>query len=193
MSGNPRVASAIAASILWGRHRWLLEAGAGASVLGGSAQWVSLGATHWISSGLGATVDAGGDPRINREGARIRAGVLLRPFSRDKRRPGLMVASLAGPSRPPNGARIEEGVDGSHTLVVPEPSASLIEVRGDATAWQAQPMARGTNGEWRIALRLAPGLTHVQVRIDGTQWVAPTGLPVASDDYRGRVGVIVQP
>lgn len=76
-------------------------------------------------------------------------------------------------------------------LVIDAPAAGYVELMGDATAWTVTNMARGGDGRWRTDLKLSVGAHRLAVRADGGQWIAPPGLPLASNDFGSPVGLLV--
>jgi hypothetical protein len=66
-------------------------------------------------------------------------------------------------------------------------------MRADATGWRAPELARGPDGEWTVALPLAPGTHRVLVRVDDGPWRPPANLPAVDDDLGGTVGLLVVP
>lgn len=76
-------------------------------------------------------------------------------------------------------------------LLIDAPRAESVELMGDPTEWSVRSMRRNAAGRWRAELKLSPGMHRIIVRSDGGKWVAPPGLPVASDDYGSPVGMIV--
>jgi hypothetical protein len=77
------------------------------------------------------------------------------------------------------------------TLAVRAPEARYVEITGDFAGWQARRMLPRPDGWWELPVRLPSGRYHVNVRVDGTQWMAPPGLPVTRDEFGGTVGVLV--
>lgn len=51
------------------------------------------------------------------------------------------------------------------------PGALSVQLVGDFTRWQAQPisMKKGTDGVWKASVALAPGVHHYRFLVDG-QW-----------------------
>jgi hypothetical protein len=76
-------------------------------------------------------------------------------------------------------------------LALRAPEARYVEITGDFARWQARRMIPRPDGWWELPVRLSPGRYHVNVRVDGTRWTAPPGLPVAQDEFGGTVGVLV--
>lgn len=100
------------------------------------------------------------------------------------------VDSISIERAPEAGTRLE-GDTLRVVLLIDAPRAESVELMGDPTEWSVRSMRRNTAGRWRAELKLAPGMHRIIVRSDGGKWVAPPGLPVASDDYGSPVGMIV--
>jgi hypothetical protein len=76
-------------------------------------------------------------------------------------------------------------------LVIDAPRSESVELMGDATSWNVTAMQRARDGKWRAELRVPPGMHRVAVRADGGSWIAPPGLPMSTDDFGSRVGLLV--
>lgn len=70
--------------------------------------------------------------------------------------------------------------------------ASRVELMADFTDWAVVECER-SGGEWRLERVVPPGLHRIAIRIDGGEWTAPPGLPRATDDLGGVVGLITVP
>lgn len=78
------------------------------------------------------------------------------------------------------------------TLTVRVPAATRVELKADFTDWQPRSLAPGDEpGTWRVTLPVPPGTYHVNLRVDGGEWIAPPGLPDLEDEFGGRVGLLV--
>ncbi|HEX9485080.1 MAG TPA: glycogen-binding domain-containing protein [Gemmatimonadaceae bacterium] len=70
--------------------------------------------------------------------------------------------------------------------------ARTVDVMGDFTGWEAQPLVR--NGDvFERAIRLASGSHRVLLRIDGGAWRAAVNTPLVDDDFGGKTGLLVVP
>ncbi|MEP6835596.1 MAG: glycogen-binding domain-containing protein [Gemmatimonas sp.] len=76
-------------------------------------------------------------------------------------------------------------------LMIDAPAAGYVEMMGDATAWTISNMSRGGDGRWRAELKLTVGAHRLAVRVDGGDWIAPPGLPLARNDFGNPVGLLV--
>ncbi|HXC26084.1 MAG TPA: glycogen-binding domain-containing protein, partial [Gemmatimonadaceae bacterium] len=81
--------------------------------------------------------------------------------------------------------------DGSRTVTIVLPTAHTVDLMGDFTAWRPIAMTRAPNGVWVTRVALSPGSHAMNIRVDGSSWRAPPGLPVAPDDFGGVVGLLV--
>jgi hypothetical protein len=86
-----------------------------------------------------------------------------------------------------------EDVPGTHRLRLSGVRADRIALKGDFTQWQPVRLVRLTGTNWELPLAVPAGVHRVCVRIDGGGCEPPPGLPVASDEFQGRVGVLVVP
>jgi hypothetical protein len=68
-----------------------------------------------------------------------------------------------------------------------------VELNGDFTGWQPIALSSRADDSWTVTLPLAPGTYQLNVRIDGGPWVVPAGILPVSDEFGGRVGVLVIP
>ena len=82
--------------------------------------------------------------------------------------------------------------DCSRTLRVHVAGARQVDVMGDFTDWEVQPLSRnGTVFERTVTL--ASGTHRLLVRIDGGAWRPAANTPAVDDDLGGRVGLLVIP
>lgn len=80
-----------------------------------------------------------------------------------------------------------------HAIRVIAPGARLVEVMGDFTGWSPLPLDHVSADAWEARLTMPPGTYRVSVRIDGTEWTAPPGIPARVDEFGGESGVVVVP
>ena len=90
-------------------------------------------------------------------------------------------------------AWLTTGSDGDFALVIRAPNAHRIEVRGDFTDWVTKDGIPDRNGQWKLPIFIKPGMHRVTISIDGGAWAPPAGLPVATDDFGGTVGILIAP
>lgn len=97
-------------------------------------------------------------------------------------------AASEGTSR----ARLEiEQYGPLYTLRVHVTGATLVELMGDFTDWQAVTLRQVGPGTWEVELPLAPGVQRLNLRVDGGQWQVPVGARPEADGFGGTVGVVV--
>ena len=65
----------------------------------------------------------------------------------------------------------ETGNGRAQTFSFSAPEASSVQLAGDFTRWQQQPinLRKGADGVWRANVELAPGDHHYRFLVDG-QW-----------------------
>jgi hypothetical protein len=77
-------------------------------------------------------------------------------------------------------------------LRVRAPGARRVELMADFTQWE--PIELTPEGDAFVRrIRLASGVYHALVRIDGGEWKPAANTPSVDDDLGGRVGLIVIP
>ncbi len=86
-----------------------------------------------------------------------------------------------------------EDVPGTLRLRFSGVRADRVELEGDFTQWQPLRLVRLTGTSWELPLAVPVGVHRVCVRIDAGACEPPPGLPVASDEFQGQVGVLVVP
>ena len=160
-------------------------AGARAGIRGaGSGSWGSVDGAAWLAPNLALVATAGrslediprGVPRTQyvsvalRIAARSHASVLdARPAASTPK----TVVTRAG-------------------VVVQVDSASQVELMADFTDWAVLSLERDGK-KWKLDRAVPAGLHRVAIRVDGGEWLAPPGLPRATDDLGGVVGLITVP
>jgi hypothetical protein len=83
--------------------------------------------------------------------------------------------------------------DGRRMISISLDSVRSVEIMGDFTEWLPVTMTRSTTGKWQVRVPLEQGSHRVEVRADSGAWVPAPGLPVAADEFGGRVGILVVP
>jgi hypothetical protein len=76
-------------------------------------------------------------------------------------------------------------------LTVRASPATRVEIAGDFTNWQPIVTQRAENGVWYIDLRIPPGQYRYAFRVDGTQWIIPSGVEVVDDGFGGKSAWLV--
>ena len=82
---------------------------------------------------------------------------------------------------------------GAVRLIVHAPLAARVEIAGDFSDWQPIPLALAAPGIWETVQRMTSGIHRIDVRLDGMEWIAPTGATRAADDYGRDVAIFVVP
>ncbi len=177
------------ASAGWRRLGSVFEVGATAGVRAGirgagSGGWGSVDAAAWVAPNLALIATAGrslediprGVPRTQyvsialRIAARSHASVLdARPSASTPK----TIVTRGG-------------------VVVQIDSASRVELMADFTDWS--PIVLDRDGKkWKLDRAVPAGLHRIAIRVDGGEWLSPPGLPRATDDLGGVVGLITVP
>jgi hypothetical protein len=157
-------------------------------------------------SSAAALVLAGGryptDPtRGTISGNYMSAGLRVRmptPGRRPAPRTPEPLFTTSGPGSPrENGTEAQLEVHperaGAVRLLVRAPNATHVELAGDFTDWRPLALTPAGPGRWEAALHIAPGVHHINVRLDRGPWFAPGGTARATDDYGGEIGIFVVP
>jgi hypothetical protein len=120
--------------------------------------------------------------------------------------PGGRFASLgiriapAALSRPPAPAHVQPTASrfvvrsadsGLYVVTIAVPHARTVELSGDFNAWSPVALRETRPDVWETTVALAPGTYHLNMRVNGAEWIAPPGLSETSDDFNGTVGILV--
>ena len=72
------------------------------------------------------------------------------------------------------------------------PGAYRVELKGDVTDWDVIAMRRSEQAPdvWEATFHKPAGVYHVNIRVDGGEWVVPPGLLAVPDRFGGAVGVL---
>jgi hypothetical protein len=81
---------------------------------------------------------------------------------------------------------------GTRVLRVRASGANQVDVMGDFTDWEAQPMSRNGTVFERV-VTLASGSHRLLLRIDGGAWRTAANTPAVDDDFGGKAGLLVVP
>ena len=81
---------------------------------------------------------------------------------------------------------------GTRVLRVRASGASQVDVMGDFTDWEAQPMSRNGTLFERV-VTMTSGSHRLLLRIDGGAWRPAANTPAVDDDLGGRAGLLVVP
>jgi hypothetical protein len=164
--------------------------GDGYDVTPESRQWASAQAAIWISSQLAAVAGGGREPAQPTRGLPARTfatlGVMLAywPIPRGVvpvETPASLVHAFELRPAGPTLQRITARIGGVES----------VEVMGDFSDWTPLPLMRRGRDQWELLVPMKTGVNHINMRIDGGQWIAPPGMPTAKDDFNGDVGVVV--
>ena len=164
--------------------------------LGGDRGWGGASVTWWLADRIAAVASAGTYP------VSLTQGFPGGRYATFGVRLATRAAGSAEASAAPSLAGVEAATDltafqatdaggGRRTLVVRAPAARELEVAGDFTGWQAVPLVRGQDGWWAVTLPIPHGVHQVNLRLDRGEWRVPPGLPSVSDEFGGRVGLLV--
>jgi hypothetical protein len=83
--------------------------------------------------------------------------------------------------------------DSEIRIEVRAPGARSVDITGDLTHWEPQPLRAARNGAFAIVLQVTPGTSQVNIRVDNGPWIAPLGLTVVKDELGAEVGILVVP
>jgi len=73
------------------------------------------------------------------------------------------------------------------------PDAHSVAIAGDWSAWQPVRLRPLGDDVWEGTLVLRRGLYHFNLRVDGSDWVVPSGVATVPDGLGGMVAVLVVP
>jgi hypothetical protein len=175
----------LTATTSWRRVGFDMSAGAGLSTFDGPRRWAVGQAALPVGERLDVVMLARTSSRqISPSGHEI--GAMLRyHLGRASVSSGMPAVAV------PTVFRAEPtGREDVYRLVIRVERARTVEVRADFTDWQPVALAPVGNGDWWLTLRVPPGLHQVLMRVDGGEWNAPPGLPVAPDGFGERVGML---
>ncbi len=165
--------------------------------------WGSVGAAAWFAPWGAVTANAGvlpldfaqGYPGGRYASVGLRLGNRPGGAAADQRKAtAIQERHIAASRRHGLGSLVVERQSaGRQRLAVFAPDARAVELMGDFTGWRPRNLARGADGWWSIALPVASGTHHVNMRVDGGEWLVPPGLPVAVDEFGVVTGLVVVP
>jgi hypothetical protein len=149
-----------------------------------SGGWGSVDVAAWLAPNLALVTTAGrsledvprGVPRTQYVSIALRIAVRSHPTVVDARLP----------------APVPKSVITRSGVVLRLSAASSVELMADFTDWAVVSLER-SGDEWKLDRSVPPGLHRVAIRVDGGEWLAPPGLPRATDDLGGVVGLITVP
>ena len=155
-----------------------------------SRQWASARTAVWVTNKIAAVASGGREPAQPTRGLPARSygslGLMLAywPIPRGTV-PIVTPASLvkAFEMRPAGTAlqRITARIGGVET----------VEIMGDFSDWAPIQLQRRGRDQWELLVPMSAGIHHINMRIDGGDWIAPPGVPSIRDGFNGEVGVLV--
>jgi hypothetical protein len=188
-------------ALRWSAGRVELAAGGGmrsgdAIVRESSTTWGSASATFWFARHV-ALVAAGGTYPVDFTQG-YPGGRYVSVAVRLGTRPTTAVMRSSSDPAPlalrshTTGPRVEIAAlpNAERMVRVHAPSARVVEIMGDFTAWQPLALIRGQGGWWSQRIVAAPGTYQLNVRVDGGAWDVPAGALEKRDEFGARVGVI---
>jgi hypothetical protein len=180
------------AAVTWMRGGMALNASFGARLATAgvpAARWAHVDATATLAPRVALFASAGSNPTpyalVAQPRRFLTAGFRLTPapFKRPE-----TLAPVRGAAR---SFAVEPAGQGKRRFVVRAPHARVVELTGDFTAWRPVALTRTDAETWEATLALAPGVHHVNIRVDGERWSAPPGMLTADDEFAGTVGLLV--
>ncbi len=87
--------------------------------------------------------------------------------------------------------RVERAGRGRVRLVFRVPGARAVAIAGEWNGWDNAPLTARPDGRWETVVRLVPGAYRFSLVVDGERWTVPEGVPSMSDDFGGRVGLLI--
>jgi hypothetical protein len=87
--------------------------------------------------------------------------------------------------------RVERTGHGMVRLVFRVPGARTVAIAGEWNGWDNAPLTARPDGRWETVVPLPPGAYRFSLVVDGERWTVPVGVPTMSDDFGGRVGLLV--
>lgn len=170
---------------------------------GGSARsWGSASVAVWLTRSIGIVGSAGMYPvdftqgfpggRFASLGLRL-SSVRVRTSAAESRA-SLITADpeIAMPSRAEvRELRISSVSAGMRTITVDAVAKRSVEIAGDFTDWKPVPLTSDGSGQWSVLLPIGSGMHEINVRVDGGQWLVPSGLASSRDEFGGSVGILI--
>lgn len=146
--------------------------------------WARAGALYQLSSafGVGATFERDPGTPWLKTAARNAATLYIR-LDPPRSRP----ASIRLPEINVEPLRITIGSPTAFALHAP--AAGSVEIAGSFSDWEPVALERDTQGSWRTALPLRPGVYQIVMRINGGRWQPPPGVASVRDEFGGETGV----
>lgn len=155
-----------------------------------SREWAQVRTAVWITKQVAAVASGGREPAQPTRGLPARSfgslGLMLAywPIPRGTipvATPASLVRAFEIRPAGPSHQRITARIGGVET----------VEVMGNFTDWAPVPLVRRGRDMWELLVPLSAGVHHINMRIDGGDWIAPPGMPSIRDGFNGEVGVLV--
>jgi len=87
---------------------------------------------------------------------------------------------------------VQHAEDGESLIIITfHHTVDRLEIAGDWNGWSPTPLERTGENRWSVSLSLNPGIHHYSLVVDGSEWTLPQGAASVSDEFGGRVGVLV--
>lgn len=176
-------------SASWRREHRGLEIGATAGARAGfsvasSGGWGYVDVAAWLAPNMALVIAAGRSLEDVPRGVPSTqyASVALRISSRAR----LGVFAARPPASVPKTMVTRTGV------AMRVDGASRVELMADFTDWSVVELSH-TSDAWTLEREVPAGLHRIAIRVDGGEWTSPPGLPHATDDLGGVVGLITVP
>ena len=162
--------------------------------------WVSVGATFSINRRLLATLSIGNYPAdlLQRlPGARFVSLSMRLPSRSVFPRRDDRIARAVQPTPESDGVILRIATTDStksaaaRIVRVRAPASERVEIMADFTDWVPVTLVRTPEGVWEITLPVVRGSHRLNVRLDGGEWVVPTNVARATDEFGGVVGLVL--
>jgi hypothetical protein len=164
--------------------------GQDADVASDSKHWMSGTMTMWLAPRAAFVMGGGQQPSNPARGIPARTfGTIGMMFAYAPTKYSVPVTEV-------NLARVaffeSKPVDvGMQKIIVRVARVESVDVMGDFSDWSPLTMVRRGRDLWELTVPLKPGRHQINIRTDGSKWVAPPGLPKVNDLFSGEVGVLI--
>jgi len=151
-----------------------------------SRQWASGQAAFWISSQVAAVAGGGREPAQPTRGLPARSfgslGLMLAywPIPRG-------IVPVETPASLVQAFELRPAGTAVQRITARIGGVESVEIMGDFSDWAALPLIRRGRDQWELLVPMTAGIHHINLRIDGGQWVAPPGIPTMKDGFSGEV------
>ncbi len=173
------------------------------SDVGGKGAYGDVAALVSFNNKIAMTLSAGryqSDPARGVLGAKyLNIGVRMNLFGTRTRdiptinRAMLRAASALAATAHASPANLQ--VTGSSRSVVLRVTARAgsVELMGDFTDWQPVSLHKIDDNTWELTMPIPSGVHRLNIRIDGAEWLVPTGTRRVETDFGAPVGIVVIP